>query len=139
MTDLSKTYIEMATLMAKNSKAIRKKVGAALVTPHGTVLLSYNGTPRGLENVCEDENNVTKPTVIHAETNCILKAAREGVSVVDSTLYVTLSPCLQCSAMIIQAGITKVVYNDDYRDLSGIEFLKEAAIEVIKLEREKHE
>lgn len=136
---MDSTYLGAALLIARHSKAVRRKVGAVIVTKSGVMLPGYNGTPRFLENTCEDENNVTKPTVIHAETNCILKAAREGVSVVNSTLYVTLSPCLQCSAMIIQAGITKVVYNDDYRDLSGIEFLKEAGIEVIKLESEKHE
>lgn len=136
---MDSTYLGTAILLAKHSKAKRRKVGAVIVTKSGVMLPGYNGTPRGQDNNCEDENNATKPTVIHAETNCILKAAREGVSVIDSTLYVTLSPCLQCSAMIIQAGITKVVYNDDYRDLSGIEFLKEAGIEVIKLESEKHE
>ena len=128
---LDSTYLKMATLMAKNSKAIRKKVGAVLVTPYGVILPGYNGTVTGLDNICEievDGKLVSKPEVIHAELNCILKAAKEGISIVDSTVYATLSPCMPCSAMIAQSGIKRVVYNEVYRDQSGILFLKNAGI-----------
>jgi dCMP deaminase len=134
-SELDKTYIEMAGSFAKLSKARRAQVGALLVTPHGVLLSGFNGTPRGLDNNCEHEKDdalVTKPEVIHAELNCILKAAKEGVSVVDSTVYVTLSPCVQCSAMMIQAGVKRVVYRDSYRDNSGILLLESAGVVVDK-------
>jgi dCMP deaminase len=132
--DFDSTYLGVALSVARHSKANRRKVGAVLVTKTGVMLPGFNGSPRGMDNACEDENNVTKPSVIHAELNCIMKAAREGVSVVDSTIYVTLSPCIQCAAMLIQAGVTRVVYADDYRDMSGVAFLQEAGIDVSKHE-----
>lgn len=130
-TNLDSTYIRMANMMAENSKAVRSKVGAILVTSHGVILPGYNGTVRGLDNVCENEVNgvlVTKPEVIHAELNCILKAAKEGISIVDSTVYITLSPCMQCSAMIAQSGIKRVVFLHKYRDTAGIDFLHKAGV-----------
>lgn len=136
MSDLSGTYMGMAILMAKNSKANRAKVGAILVTSSGVILPAYNGTPMGDDNRCEDDQNVTLPTVVHAETNAILKAAREGVSVVDAELYVTLSPCLRCAAMLIQSGIKKVIYKDVYRDDSSINYLQRNGIQTIQIETE---
>ena len=138
--ELDSTYIGVAILHAKMSKALRSKVGACLVTAHGVCIPGYNGSPIGLPNKCEDKilkksidggaiyELVTKPEVIHAELNCILKAAKEGVSCLDSTVYVTLSPCVPCAAMIINAGVRKVVYKDVYRDVAGIDLLEEAGI-----------
>lgn len=129
---LDQTYLGTALLHAKLSKAIRKQTGAVLVTENGVTLTGYNGTPAGLDNDCEhwDDNNsfVTKPEVIHAELNCLLKASREGVSVLNSTMYITLSPCVQCAAMMIQAGIKRVVYLEQYRCTKGLDLLEEAAI-----------
>ena len=137
------TYMQMAQSIALHSKAVRKKVGAILVTNHGIVLPGYNGTPSGMDNNCEEDKGydeltqsqilVTKPEVIHAELNCILKAAKEGVSVVDSTVYVTLSPCVQCAAMMIQSGVKCVVFGEQYRDDSGILLLKTAGVAVEQL------
>ena len=137
------TYMQMAQSIALHSKAVRKKVGAILVTNHGIVLPGYNGTPSGMDNNCEEDKGydeltqsqilVTKPEVIHAELNCILKAAKEGVSVVDSVVYVTLSPCVQCSAMMIQSGVNRVVFLEQYRDNGGILLLKTAGVAVEQL------
>ena len=133
--------VNMSTL----SYAIRKKVGCILVTPENLQIGSYNGQPSGWDNVCEDTHTtgdphfkpseclVTKNTVIHAELNVILHAARQGVSVKGSTIYISLSPCASCSAMIAQAGIKRVVYKEDYRDVSGIALLKEHGIIVEQL------
>lgn len=143
MLDLHRTYMRFALDLAKESKAERKKVGAVLVTNNGVLLPGINGTPSGWDNTCEDsygydlqgiETTVTKQEVIHAELNCILKAAKEGVSVVESTLYVTLSPCVPCAAMIAQAGIKRVFYYEDYRCKKGIDILRYNAILVHKLE-----
>jgi dCMP deaminase len=137
------TYMQMAQCIALHSKAIRKKVGAILVTNHGVVLPGFNGTPAGMDNNCEEDKGydeltqsqilVTKPEVIHAELNCILKAAKEGVSVVDSVVYVTLSPCVQCAAMMVQSGVCRVVFGEQYRDNSGILLLKTAGVAVQQL------
>jgi dCMP deaminase len=117
-------YMQTALLHAGLSKATRAKVGAVLVTNQGVLLTGYNGTPHGWDNCCETEENITKPEVIHAELNCILKAAKQGVSVVDSVVYVTLSPCVSCSAMLSQAGVKKVYYRDQYREKTGVEYLQ---------------
>jgi len=135
---LDETYMGTAMLHARLSKAIRAQVGAVLVTSQGVTLTGYNGTPAGLRNECEnvkwDSNGdtylVTKPEVIHAELNCILKAAREGVSCIGATMYVTLSPCVPCAAMMIQAGITRLVYKDTYRDQGGTDLLQLAGVVV---------
>ena len=129
---LDEAYMGTAILHSKLSRAVRKKVGACCVTPHGVCLTGFNGTPIGTDNCCE-ENYVTKPTVIHAELNCILKAAKEGVSIIGSKMYVTLSPCLACSAMMIQAGIREVFYLEEYRDLSGVQYLQESGVLVHQL------
>ena len=137
--DLDATYMGTAILHSGLSKANRAKVGAVLVTNQGVTLTGYNGTPTGRPNECEELKAqpfphepalVTKPEVIHAELNCILKAAREGVSCVDSTMYVTLSPCVPCAAMMIQAGVKRLVYKEMYRDQSGIDLLKSANVSV---------
>jgi dCMP deaminase len=129
-------YMGTALLHAKKSKAVRAKVGAVLVTKTGIIIPGYNGTPSGTDNACEDQVReedgivlVTKPEVLHAELNTIMKAAREGVSVLGSTVYVTLSPCLPCSAMLLQAGISRLIYKDKYRDNSGVEYLQKYGIE----------
>jgi len=136
--DLDKVYMSCADNIATLSHAVRKKVGCVLVTPENVMLSSYNGTPSGWDNRCEDvhelfEHLVTKPTVIHAELNAILHAARQGVSVKGATLYTTLSCCTACSAMIAQAGVKRLVYKEQYRDLSGINLLKEHDIIVEQL------
>ena len=138
--DLDKVYMQNALNMATLSQAIRKKVGCILVTPENLQIGAYNGQPSGWDNCCEDvhetelfEHLVTKPTVIHAELNAILHAARQGVSVKGSTIYVTLAPCSACSAMIAQAGITRVVFKQDYRDMSGVQLLKQHGIIVEQL------
>lgn len=134
--ELDGVYMQTALAHASLSKAIRAQVGAVLVTSHGVTLTGYNGTAKGRDNCCEEEHidkdwfvtRVTKAEVIHAELNCILKAAREGVSCIDSTVYVTLSPCIQCSAMMIQAGVKRLVYKTSYRDMAGLVLLKEAGV-----------
>lgn len=127
MANLDKTYMNFALELAKNSKAIRKKVGAVLVTADEVVLTGYNGTPRGADNTAEFKNEqgelVTKPDVLHAELNCILKAARQGVSCKGATVYVTLSPCVHCAAMLVQVGIKRLVFALNYRDESGLKYL----------------
>jgi len=133
---LDETYMGTALLHARLSKAKRAQVGAVLVTSQGVTLTGYNGTPRGLPNECEDtywdanhgDYLVTKPEVIHAELNCILKAAREGVSCIGATMYVTLSPCVPCAAMMIQADVKRLVYKDLYRDQGGTDLLQRAGI-----------
>ncbi len=133
--ELDCCYIKVAEAHARLSRAERKRVGACLVTQSGVIIPGYNGTPSGTDNACEDEVDgalVTKPEVIHAELNCILKAAKEGVSVVGSKLYVTLSPCLPCSAMLKQAGVSEIVYLEGYRDSSGIDYLRSHGVKVRK-------
>lgn len=127
-----KTYLGMAAMFAKHSKAQRKQVGAILVTQTGILLPGFNGTPHGWDNQCETDDWVTKPETIHAETNCVLKAARQGVSVLGSTIYITLSPCPSCAALIAQAGIKRVVYAEEYRDKSGVNLLLTNGISVIQ-------
>ena len=132
-----KIYMQTAWLYANVSKDLRKKVGAVLVTETGILIPGYNGIYAGGSNenqlVLESGELVTKQEVIHAELNCVLKAAKEGVSVVNSMVYVTMSPCLSCSSMLIQSGVKSVCYDENYRDLSGIELLKSAGIEVTKI------
>ena len=132
--DLDKRYIRMASIWAENSYCQRRKVGCLVVK--GNMILSdgYNGTPSGFENVCEDENNVTKPYVLHAEANAITKIARSGNSSEGATMYVTASPCIECAKLIIQSGIRRVVYSEKYRLEDGINLLKRAGIEVCYLE-----
>lgn len=125
-------YLNIAKEFSKLSKADKLKVGACLVTKTGVILGGVNGTPTGLDNKCEDyteDGLVTRPEVLHAEKNAILKAAREGVSVMESTMYLTHSPCVQCASMLIQAGVKKVYYRLSYRCDSGLKLLDKAGIE----------
>lgn len=122
----------MARLWAENSYCARRKVGALIVKDRMIISDGYNGTPSGFENVCEDENGVTKPYVLHAEANAITKVAKSGNSSLGATLYVTASPCIECSKLIIQAGIRRVVYSEDYRSSDGLDLLRRAGIEVEK-------
>ena len=131
---LDKRYIRMALIWAENSYCKRRQVGALLVKDKMIISDGYNGTPSGFENVCEDDNNVTKPYVLHAEANAITKVARSNNSSDGATLYVTSSPCIECAKLIIQAGITRVVYTDSYRLSDGAELLKRADIEIVGIE-----
>ena len=131
MSKFDKRYLEMAQIWAKNSYCKRRQVGAMMVKDRMIISDGYNGTPSGFENVCEDENGVTKPYVLHAEANAISKVAKSGNSSQDATLYVTASPCMECAKLIIQAGIKRVVYLDEYRLTDGIDLLKRAGIECL--------
>ena len=124
-------YLRMAKIWAENSYCQRRKVGALVVKDKMIISDGYNGTPSGFENQCEDENNLTKPYVLHAEANAITKLARSGNNSDGSTLYVTSSPCIECAKLIIQAGIKRVVYAEKYRLEDGIDLLKRANIEVV--------
>ena len=128
---LDKRYMRMATIWSENSYCARRKVGALIVKNKMIISDGYNGTPAGFENICEDDNGVTKPYVLHAEANAITKIARSGNSSEGATLYVTASPCIECAKLIIQAGIKRVVYSEKYRLEDGIELLKRAGIEVV--------
>ncbi|MBO5297659.1 MAG: dCMP deaminase family protein [Candidatus Homeothermus sp.] len=130
---LDKRYLRMARIWAENSYCQRRKVGAILVKDQMIISDGYNGTPAGFENICEDEGGVTKPYVLHAEANAITKVARSSNSSEGSTLYITASPCLECSKLIIQAGIKRVVYNDLYRIQDGLDVLKRAGVECIHI------
>lgn len=127
-------YLEMARIWATNSYCKRRQVGALIVKGRMIISDGYNGTPSGFENECEDENNHTKPYVLHAEANAITKVAKSNNSSDGATLYITSSPCLECAKLIIQAGIIRVVFTDNYRILDGIELLKRANIEIIQLD-----
>lgn len=137
--DLDLRYLRMARIWAENSYCQRRKVGALVVKDKMIISDGYNGTPSGFENVCEDEDNVTKPYVLHAEANAITKLARSSNNSEDSTLYVTAAPCLECSKLIIQAGIKRVVYAEKYRLEDGVNLLRRAGIEVIYLNPEDNE
>ena len=128
---LDKRYIRMASIWAENSYCKRRQVGALIVKDKMIISDGYNGTPSGFENVCEEENNVTKPYVLHAEANAITKIARSNNSSNGATMYVTASPCIECAKLIIQAGIKRVVYSEKYRLEDGVELLKRAGIEVV--------
>lgn len=127
---LDKRYMQMALIWSKNSYCVRRQVGALLVKDKMIISDGYNGTPSGFENVCEDENNQTKPYVLHAEANAITKLARSHNSSDGATLYVTASPCIECAKLIIQAGIKRVVYSEHYRLEDGIKLLQRANIKV---------
>lgn len=127
-------YLRMAYEWAKLSHCTRKQVGALIVKDRMIISDGYNGTPTGFENCCEDEDNETKWTVLHAEANAILKVAASTQSTKDATLYVTLSPCKDCSKLIYQSGIKRVVYANEYKDTTGIDFLRKAGVELLKLE-----
>ena len=123
-------YLQMARIWAQNSYCQRRQVGALVVKEGMIISDGYNGTPSGFENVCEDDNGITKPYVLHAEANAITKLARSSNNSDGSTLYVTASPCIECAKLIIQAGIKRVVYGEKYRLTDGIELLERAGIEI---------
>lgn len=125
-----KAYLRIAKEWAKLSYCKRKQVGAIIVKDRMIISDGYNGTPSGFENCCEDEQGVTKWYVLHAEANAILKVTSSTQSCTGATLYITLSPCKECSKLIHQAGIKRVVYIEDYKDTSGVDFLKKAGVQV---------
>lgn len=126
-------YLRMARIWAENSYCKRRQVGALVVKDKMIISDGYNGTPSGFENLCEDSNDVTLPYVLHAEANAITKLARSNNNSDGSTLYVTASPCIECSKLIIQSGIKRVVYGEKYRLEDGINLMKKAGIEVMYL------
>ena len=128
---VDKRYIRMASIWAGNSYCTRRQVGALIVKDQMIISDGYNGTPSGFENICEDENNVTKPYVLHAEANAITKIARSSNSSNGATMYVTASPCIECAKRIIQAGIKRVVYSEKYRLEDGLDLLRRANVEVV--------
>ncbi len=136
MEKFDKSYLEMAAIWARNSYCKRRQVGALLVKDKMIISDGYNGTPSGFENICEDEDGVTKPYVLHAEANAISKVAKSNNSAQGATLYVTASPCIECSKLIIQSGIKRVVYRDQYRLTDGIDLLRRAGVEVEHLDLE---
>ncbi len=133
---LDQRYLAMARIWSQNSYCKRRQVGALMVKDQMIISDGYNGTPSGFENNCEDESNHTYPYVLHAEANAITKVAKSANSSIGATLYVTASPCLECAKLIIQAGITRVVYSEDYRSSEGIELLKRANILVDQIDEE---
>ena len=127
-------YLRMARIWAENSYCERRQVGALVVKNQMIISDGYNGTPSGFENVCEDETGVTKPYVLHAEANAITKLARSSNNSDGATIYITASPCIECAKLIIQAGIKRVVYGEQYRLSDGIDLLRRAGVEVLFLD-----
>jgi dCMP deaminase len=127
------SYLDMAEVWSKNSYCKRRQVGALLVKDKMIISDGYNGTPAGFENVCEDEEGKTKQYVLHAEANAITKVAKSGNNSLGATMYVTTAPCLECSKLIIQAGIKRLVYRNSYRITDGVDLLVRAGIEVVYL------
>lgn len=135
--ELDNRYLRMACIWSENSYCTRRQVGALIVKDKMIISDGYNGTPSCFENICEDENDVTFPYVLHAEANAITKIARSGNNSQDSTLYVTDSPCIECAKLIIQAGIKRVVYKRAYRLTDGVDLLLKAGIEVTHMPSEE--
>lgn len=131
---LDERYLRMAIIWAENSYCVRRKVGALIVKDNMIISDGYNGTPSGFENVCEDEDGLTKPYVLHAEANAITKVARSNNSSEGATLYITDAPCIECAKLIIQAGIRRIVYTKSYRLDDGLKLLERARIECVKLQ-----
>jgi dCMP deaminase len=130
---IDKRYLKMARIWASNSYCKRRQVGALLVKDKMIISDGYNGTPSGFENECEDEQNATKAYVLHAEANAITKVAKSNNSSEGSTLYITTSPCMECSKLIIQSGIIRVVFQERYRITNGLDLLERAGIELVHL------
>jgi len=131
---LDRRYLRMAAIWAENSYCKRRQVGALVVKDNRIISDGYNGTPSGFENICEDDNNITKPYVLHAEANAITKLARSHNSSDGATIYITASPCIECSKLLIQAGIKRVVYGEKYRLEDGLNLLRRAGIETEYIE-----
>jgi dCMP deaminase len=134
-TLLDQRYIRMATIWAENSYCTRRKVGAIIVKDQMIISDGYNGTPSGFENVCETVDNVTKSYVLHAEANAITKVSKSNNSSDGATLYVTTSPCMECSKLIIQSGIKRVVFDEKYKNTEGLDILKRAGVKVEEVTR----
>ena len=134
--ELDKRYLRMAAVWAENSYCKRRQVGVLIVKDKMIISDGYNGTPSGFENVCEDENGVTKPYVLHAEANAITQCAKNGTSCNGAVLYVTTQPCVFCCIALIQAGIKKVVFKGEYPTGLGLQLLEESGVEYIKYENE---
>ena len=139
--ELDLAYLDMASRWSQLSKAVRKKVGCLIVKDGSIISDGYNGTPKGFDNVCEtrlDEHDelalMTKPEVLHAESNAITKLAKSTQSSKGATMYITISPCVDCSKLIIQSGIKRVVYKKFYKNDEGIKLLKKGGIEVVSYE-----
>ncbi|HJA88813.1 MAG TPA: dCMP deaminase family protein [Candidatus Parabacteroides intestinavium] len=128
--ELDKRYLRMSMIWAENSYCERRKVGALIVKDQMIISDGYNGTPSGFENICEDEHNITKPYVLHAEANAITKVAASSNSSKGATIYITAAPCIECAKLIIQSGIVRVVYAEKYRTEEGCDLLKRAGVEV---------
>lgn len=137
--DLDVRYMRMAHIWAENSYCQRRKVGALIVKDKMIISDGFNGTPAGFENVCEDEDGLTKPYVLHAEANAITKIARSSNNSDGATMYVTASPCIECAKLIVQAGIKRVIYSEKYRLTDGIDLLERAGVEVVHLPMENNE
>jgi len=128
-----RAYLKMAIEWAKLSHCTRKKVGALLVRDNMIISDGYNGTPSGFANSCEDEVGDTHWYVLHAEANAIMKVAKSTNNARESTLYITLSPCKECCKLILQAGIRRLVYVNEYKDITGIDFLKSAGVDIVRI------
>ena len=133
-TRYDKAYLRLAQTWAELSHCNRKKVGAIIVKDGMIISDGYNGTPAGFDNCCETESGETQWFVLHAEANAILKVAKSTNNCIDATLYLTLSPCKDCSKLVLQAGIKRVVFITDYKDTTGVDFLRSAGLEVIQIE-----
>jgi len=131
--EFDRRYLQMARIWSQNSYCKRKQVGAIIVKDRMIISDGYNGTPEGFENICEDENFITKPYVLHAEANAITKVAKSNNSSESSTLYVTTSPCMECAKLIIQSGIRRVVFSELYNKDEGLSLLERAKIEIVHL------
>ena len=130
-------YLRMAQIWAENSYCKRRQVGALVVKDKMIISDGYNGTPSGFDNICEDETNTTYPYVLHAEANAITKLARSSNNSDGATLYVTASPCIEGAKLIIQAGIKRVIYGEEYRLSDGLDLMRKAGIEVLLLEQKE--
>ncbi len=129
---LDRRYLQMARIWAENSYCVRRKVGALIVKDKMIISDGYNGTPSGFENVCEDADGHTKSYALHAEANAIPKVAKSANNCDGSTLYITAAPCIECAKLIIQAGIRRVVYSDEYRSEEGLDLMRRVGIECVR-------
>lgn len=136
---LDQRYLAMARIWSQNSYCKRRQVGALIVKDKMIISDGYNGTPSGFENECEDADNLTKPYVLHAEANAITKVAHSNNSSDGATLYVTASPCMECSKLIIQSGIKRVVFAEKYHNTDGLDLLNRANIDIVHIEDETNE
>jgi dCMP deaminase len=126
-------YLKMARVWAENSYCVRRQVGALIVKDKMIISDGYNGTPSGFENICENDMGITKPYVLHAEANAITKVAKSANNCDGGTLYVTTSPCMECSKLIIQAGIKRVVFSEKYHNTEGLDILAKVGVELVHL------